>query len=109
MLTVSKLWDDCSCIYNWAGSTTPTGFKFNRGDVGWYGIVWCGTCIFAVHTENVLWTYVGTQDIRDLVGDSILRFLWNGHVGAEGNMGCENDYTAFGFGQSSVNWAIFHT
>ena len=59
-----------------------------------------GDCIFGVHTKNVIGTNVGSQDVVDLLRDSIARFA-GVRLGAEGHMGCKL------VGTAGVDWAIY--
>ena len=58
--------------------------------------------MFGVQAHDFLPTYVGNEDVGDLVRDSINLFQQNGLVGAQGDMGCERF-----FGTSNVEWAIY--
>lgn len=60
-----------------------------------------GTCAFGAQRSPTIYAgYIGNEDIRDLIYDSISRFQWFGLVGAEGEMDC---------GSVHVYWGIYHT
>lgn len=59
-----------------------------------------GSCAFGAETTNVI-TYVGNQDIIDLIHSSIDMFTWNGLVGSKGSMTCE--------GGAPTTWGLYHT
>jgi hypothetical protein len=58
-----------------------------------------GTCAFSgIGTWRPTW--MGNEDVRDLIYDSISRFQWQGKVGASGNTTCK------GMG---VTWGLYHS
>ncbi|KAH8662546.1 putative necrosis-inducing factor-domain-containing protein [Xylariales sp. PMI_506] len=59
-----------------------------------------GTCAFGA-TAGPSVTYIGNQDIIDLIHTSVDRFTWFGLVGAKGQMPCQ----LFGY---TVSWGIYH-
>jgi hypothetical protein len=96
---------DCQCIEDYAYAN-PMEFGF-AAQPAWYDLIWCGTCVFGVETNDVLESYVGNEDIGDLIGSSINDFSWFGLVGAQGYMGCIREWPLPG--DSLVGWAIFHS
>ncbi|KAK0665349.1 putative necrosis-inducing factor-domain-containing protein [Cercophora samala] len=86
---------DCWRIFNnIAGDGTWTINGFGHRTLATYG-----TCAFGVDT-SAIWTYVGNEDIRDLIRDSINKYQWNGKVGSRGNMQCSG---------VAVTWGVYHT
>ena len=65
-----------------------------------------GSCAFGVDNLGGGLIYVGNDDIRDLIHDSISRFEWNGLVGAKGNMYCQS---SAGVRPQYMEWGIYHT
>ncbi|RDA88812.1 hypothetical protein CP532_5417 [Ophiocordyceps camponoti-leonardi (nom. inval.)] len=64
-----------------------------------------GTCAFGAEKGGPWYTYVGNEDIRDLIRDSINRFKrGDGKVGARGRMHCAGNG-----GGGEIIWGIFHT
>ena len=69
-----------------------------------------GTCAFGVDAHGGIASkgafYVGNEDVRDVIVDSIARFQWddNGEekVGTRGVMRCQPNGI-------SVEWGIYHT
>lgn len=93
---------DCECIENYAYANDNS---WNFLEIStWYDVISCGTCVFGVQTADILPTYIGNEDIGDLIASSIADFQWFGLVGAQGVMGCEHF-----LGTSKVQWAIYHT
>lgn len=69
-----------------------------------------GSCAFGVEGEgfsSLKNFYVGNEDIRDLIFDSIARFEWEGKVGSRGVVQCQ-DFSSFAK-NVKVEWGIFHT
>lgn len=58
-----------------------------------------GTCAFGAETTGIV-TYIGNEDIIDLINSSIGYYSWDGLVGAKGTMSCQ---------ETDVIWGIFHT
>ncbi|KAH7380275.1 putative necrosis-inducing factor-domain-containing protein [Phaeosphaeria sp. MPI-PUGE-AT-0046c] len=61
-----------------------------------------GTCSFNARISAGFErsTYIGNEDLRDLIRDSIARFAWQGKVGASGVTDCN---------KATVTWGIFHS
>lgn len=61
-------------------------------------LVTYGTCAFGA--SSIAWfSYVGNQDITNLICSPIEKFSWSGKVGSKGTMGCEG---------SDVKGGIYH-
>ena len=72
------------------------------------GLFSSGTCNFGIRPKTAkdangiyAW-YIGSQDIRDLVIDSIRKFSKGGKVGVEGDMTCTKGESAM-----DVHWGIY--
>ncbi|KAK3361557.1 putative necrosis-inducing factor-domain-containing protein [Lasiosphaeria ovina] len=90
---------DCQRLANnIAGDGTWTVWTGTQHQIAQYG-----TCAFGITTVTGFWANIGNGDVRDIIGDSIRRFQWNGLVGAKGEMNCQ------GSGSPHVKWAIYHT
>jgi len=64
-------------------------WKVNLYD-GWRKLATYGSCAFsAVSPWGELGGWVGNEDIRDLIRDSIRMWARNGKVGAHGEMECQ--------------------
>jgi len=112
---------DCQVLANFA-------YGLNTWWVSSQNLVWAGSCAFYAETSNSLNTGIGSQDIGDLVNDSIAKLqvrtsnqiTWEGMlanirqggglIAAQGTMGCTNVFTGiFGQGPSSVRWKVRHS
>lgn len=66
-----------------------------------------GTCAFGVESpKGDGWYMVGSQDIIDLINDSMNKYQSEGLVGAKGQMPCERKGDGH---EIDVVWGIFHT
>lgn len=63
-----------------------------------------GTCAFGVRSNAAI--YVGNQDIIDLINSAIDMFQWNGLVGADGQVDCQDQAAA---ATNPMHWGIYHT
>ncbi|KAI1868502.1 uncharacterized protein JN550_006418 [Neoarthrinium moseri] len=100
---------DCSAVINQM-----------KGGPGWFAIFqgadlpdnkdWCrvayhDTCVFGIHTTDFFGTYIGTQDITDIITVAMQKRAGDPRVQFEGDMHCDNNQ---GPGKhSNVQWAIF--
>src|SRR5262245_13535127 len=104
--------EHCQCIFDnlkraeWKGkfyARPIDGSKFGATAVV------CLSCAFVVTSPNDFGTNVGTEDVMDLIRDSISRFGRNNRIGAKGDMECENDNGRSGpDAQSATTWSIEH-
>src|SRR3954466_14561444 len=62
-------------------------------------------CRFQVTSSSGSWLYIGNDDIRDLVSDSIAKFSFDGgkYVTAAGKMKCKTSST---WEEGEVHWRI---
>lgn len=94
---------DCETIVrNIAGGGTWTLFDGYQRTLATYG-----TCAFGAQkvSGGSSVHYVGNEDIRDLITDSIRKFGRNdGKIGAKGRMGCNAPGNS-----SAIEWGIYHT
>ncbi|KAJ5935471.1 hypothetical protein N7466_005018 [Penicillium verhagenii] len=67
-------------------------------------LVQYGTCAFGVKVSADRYTYIGNEDIIQLIDDSIKKFKWEGKVGAKGTMKCSGQD-----GDDEVVWGIYKT
>ncbi|KAJ6003367.1 hypothetical protein N7451_005914 [Penicillium sp. IBT 35674x] len=65
-------------------------------------LVHYGTCAFGVTSSADGFTYIGNEDIINLIDDSIKKFKWEGKVGAKGKMKCKGEG-----GKDEVVWGIY--
>lgn len=74
--TANDCWVIADTMQHWLNTPgSPEDWSFYG--TSYTGIVWYGTCIFGVHTDYAAaLTHIGSQDIRDLVVDSINRFQY---------------------------------
>ncbi|KAM4057487.1 putative necrosis-inducing factor domain-containing protein [Hirsutella rhossiliensis] len=65
-----------------------------------------GSCAFGASGGGPWYTYVGNEDIMDLIRDSIRKFRRgnDGKIGAKGSMHCSGNG-----GGGNVYWGIYHT
>ncbi|PHH74217.1 hypothetical protein CDD82_5047 [Ophiocordyceps australis] len=64
-----------------------------------------GTCAFGAEVTNYWYTYIGHQDVIDLIRDSIRDFRrHDGKVGSRGEMECMGDVL-----ERRVRWGLYHT
>jgi hypothetical protein len=101
----SPLVSDCEVLRNnivGDGSWRISTFDYER-DVASYG-----TCKFVVQAPVSSWSFVGNEDIRDIIRDSISRFASDGRVGARGLMNCEPGSATSSQAQLTW-WWIRHT
>ncbi|KAK3984561.1 putative necrosis-inducing factor-domain-containing protein [Cladorrhinum sp. PSN332] len=70
--------------------------------LGWRTLATYGSCAFGVEAIQMpdSFIFVGNEDIRDLIRDSIARFSWNGRVGSYGETDC---------GTTETHWGVYHT
>jgi len=70
-----------------------------------------GTCVFGVIQRSPSGFYIGDDDVKDIIRDSIAVFQLNGRVGTEGDMSC-TAYSTTGNrpadGYAPVWWGIYH-
>jgi hypothetical protein len=95
---------DCKCVVD--GVNKRGGYWFARPVDGlkvMTQIISCGSCAFAVKSDNDFGSQVGDTDVRDLINDAINRFAKNGLIGATGDMGCQNDQN-----EAKTTWTIMH-
>ena len=72
-----------------------------------HGIANYGTCVFGVQAIGTVGNvnfYVGSQDIVDLITNSIGQSTYNGKVGAHGSMPCKGTIH-----NQPVNWGLYHS
>jgi hypothetical protein len=95
---------DCNHLAsNIAGDGTWT-----VSDTGQHQLAQYGTCALGVQaTSNGWYAYIGNEDIRDLIYESIRRFQWNGLVGSKGHMECQSGKGTLG--DIGIDWGIYHT
>jgi hypothetical protein len=95
---------DCRCIVD--GVNKRGGYWYARPVDGLKvatQIISCGSCAFAVKSDNEFGTQIGDTDVKDIIEDAIGRFQKNGLVGATGDMGCQNDQN-----EARTSWTLFH-
>ncbi|PHH59376.1 hypothetical protein CDD81_3335 [Ophiocordyceps australis] len=64
-----------------------------------------GTCAFGAQVRKQWYTYIGHEDIIDLIRDSIRDFRrGDGKVGSRGEMQCRGDLL-----WANVEWGLYHT
>ncbi|KAK0662109.1 putative necrosis-inducing factor-domain-containing protein [Cercophora samala] len=84
-----------------AGKWTYTSFDMHRTIASY------GTCAFGIEAAQLFQgvTWVGTQDVKDLVRDSIAMFRrHDGRVGARGEMQCGIENSAY---EVRILWGLF--
>ncbi|KAK1762199.1 putative necrosis-inducing factor-domain-containing protein [Phialemonium atrogriseum] len=109
--TRSPLISDCVAVAAHVADSA-TGYYAVRGfgdDAGTFqGLLYSGSCYFGIRPKTAAdagityaW-YIGTQDIQDLIRDSISQFGKKGRVSVEGDMSCKNDESVM-----DVHWGIY--
>ena len=88
---------------------TQTGYAIvqHPGPVSQTKIAWSGTCAFGASTTDTIQTYIGNEDVGDLITDGVNRLQGGGVVCAQGNMLCLNNGPII-VDQSPVFWALYH-
>ncbi|KAG4431328.1 hypothetical protein IFR05_013189 [Cadophora sp. M221] len=99
---------DCGVIRDWAGTeNTYWGVWNNTPDT--HDLWYYGSCVFEAGTRNILDTYIGSTDVRDVIRDALNKRQSGGVVASQGSMGCENSGSLIKGGPSLVNWKIKHS
>ncbi|KAI5925852.1 putative necrosis-inducing factor-domain-containing protein [Camillea tinctor] len=93
---------DCECVRDFAAG--HKGFyRINRSDADtFFPVITCGTCRFGADTSNFFGTQVGNEDIVDVVNTALDLFRSDGHVGAYGEMGCDNSFQT-----AKTTWGLY--
>ncbi|KAM5352927.1 hypothetical protein ACJ41O_005649 [Fusarium nematophilum] len=112
--------NDCAVIRNTAYNSWNTWWETRFCGNVWTGsvstcynpIAWYGTCLFgAARKYSGLGNYdgaVGSQDIGDLIRDSINKFQSGGRVGSRGEMKCRMSYASDPAHYTSTIWGLYH-
>ncbi|KAK0610627.1 putative necrosis-inducing factor-domain-containing protein [Bombardia bombarda] len=102
--STSPFAEDCGVIRDNYGALSGY-FRVNYLDLivnKYCYLIMIGTCVFGITTNDTLGTMVGTEDIHDIMRDSINQFTQNtGRVGATGNVTCNAGDTTV-----TVTWVI---
>ncbi|KAK3380217.1 putative necrosis-inducing factor-domain-containing protein [Lasiosphaeria ovina] len=95
---------DCQQLAaNIVGDGTWTIDTSNQHQLAQYG-----TCAFGAQASGCCWyAYIGNEDIRDLIYDSIRLFGTDGRVGSKGDMHCQGGGGVIQ--DMTVTWGISHT
>jgi hypothetical protein len=64
---------DCQALQNWAYSLNAY-FSIWTNTPDYHGVAGAGSCEFGAGTRDIYDTYIGSQDMGDLISDSIKRF-----------------------------------
>lgn len=109
----SPLVSDCQAIAAYHKEATHMGYYTVRDfsdPATFQGLYYSGTCYFGIRPKTpedakaIPYWYIGSQDITDLIHDSIARFGKDGKVSAEGDMSCKNNQIGSAMG---VHWGIY--
>ncbi|KAI1123349.1 putative necrosis-inducing factor-domain-containing protein [Nemania abortiva] len=105
--------DDCTALRNQLLQAKAQGYVINgfdkdkKNDGTYLGLVSQGTCNFAVQVfdgkEGI--PVITNSDIADLLRDAMSKFGANGHVGASGQVPCNEDWVVFP--KRIISWKIF--
>ncbi|KAI1383696.1 putative necrosis-inducing factor-domain-containing protein [Hypoxylon trugodes] len=95
----SALSSDCSAIVTELKANPGFFETGNYTDNEYNYLAVCGTCAFGVYRTDGLSSGVniGSKDVVDNINVSIIRFPYDGHVGATGNFTCNS---------APIDWAI---